>query len=54
MNDAQTTIRMPKEVLAQLKDQYANTYALHRLSFNAWLVERLTTQKGGSTLNATE
>ena len=36
------TLRMPKEVLAMLKQEYANTYPQHRLSFNAWAVQKLT------------
>jgi hypothetical protein len=36
------SIRFPDEVHAQLKDEYARTYALHRLSFNGWLLARIT------------
>jgi len=35
------TIRLPKIILAQLKDRHAETYAVHRLSFNAWLISRI-------------
>lgn len=32
------TIRLPETMLQQLKDRHAETFATHRLSFNAWLI----------------
>lgn len=35
------TIRFPMQVFQELKTLHAATYVVHRLSFNAWLLERL-------------
>ncbi len=35
------TVNMPKILLDSLKTQHAETFSEHRLSFNAWLVQRL-------------
>ena len=40
-HDAQTTLRMPRALLDQLKDRWAASFDQHRLSFNAWLIEIL-------------
>mgnify|MGYP001579502231 FL=1 len=34
-------LRLPPALARDLKEQYAQTYPQHRLSFNAWLVELL-------------
>ena len=34
-------VRIDTAVLARLREEYANTYPAHRLSFNAWVVARL-------------
>jgi predicted HicB family RNase H-like nuclease len=34
-------IRMPVEVFAAFKDEHARTFAEHRKSFNAWIIERI-------------
>ena len=39
----QITLRLPPETLKALRDEHAQTYPEHRLSFNAWLLARLTT-----------
>jgi len=41
MTTKQWTIRIPETLFAQLKERYAKTYPVHRLSFNAWLVSRI-------------
>ena len=38
---ATTTIRMPAEILQQLRDEYRRTYVEHGLSFNSWLLSRI-------------
>lgn len=38
---ASLTLRLDVDDLARLKEQHAQTYAAHRLSFNAWAVGRL-------------
>lgn len=35
------SLRMPPEMRDQLKDEHARTFALHRLSFNTWLISRI-------------
>lgn len=35
------TIRFPAEMFQQLKNDHAETFAEHRLSFNAWLLRRI-------------
>lgn len=35
------TIRFPAPAFRKLKDQYAETYGDHRLSFNAWILSRI-------------
>jgi hypothetical protein len=39
--DSRVTIRVPADLLAQLREQYAQTYPLHRMSWNTWLISRL-------------
>ena len=34
-------IRLSDELAQQLRDEYAQTYAQHQLSFNRWIVRRL-------------
>jgi hypothetical protein len=41
MPTKQYTLRLPEETLAQLKDRHAETFAMHRLSFNTWLLNRI-------------
>lgn len=38
---AKVTWRIPDELLEALKDQHADTFDEHRLSFNAWVVAQL-------------
>ena len=38
---AETKLRMPQALMAELREQYAQSYAQHRLSMNAWLVRLL-------------
>jgi len=35
---AETKLRMPQALMAELREQYAQTYPQHRLSMNAWLL----------------
>ena len=35
---AETKLRMPQALMAELREQYAQSYAQHRLSFNGWLL----------------
>jgi hypothetical protein len=39
--DSRVTIRVPADLLAQLREQHAQTYPLHRMSWNTWLISRL-------------
>ena len=39
---AETKLRMPQALMKELREEYAQTYAEHRLSFNAWLLVRIT------------
>lgn len=34
-----TNIRTTVELLEEWREEYANTYAAHRQSFNAWVIE---------------
>lgn len=36
-----TNIRTTAELLDEWRDDYAETYPKHRLSFNVWLIERI-------------
>ena len=38
---AETKLRMPQAQMKELREQYAQTYAEHRLSMNTWLVRLL-------------
>ena len=40
-SQAVTTLRMPASTWQMLRDEYARTYELHRLSLNAWLLSRI-------------
>ena len=39
------TVRLSVEDLAQLKNEYAQSYPVHRTSWNAWLLARLQQRK---------
>jgi hypothetical protein len=39
--DPRITIRLPVELLAQLRECHARTYPQHRTSWNTWLVIQL-------------
>ena len=38
---AETKLRMPRALMAELREQYVQTYVQHQLSFNAWLLVRI-------------
>ena len=35
------SLRLPAAMLKTWKDEHARTYALHRMSFNTWLISRV-------------